>query len=158
MINISDMSGKDLYEGACSSCHGHDGLGGMGGNIPPLKGVSVTSTVDPSDLVLTISEGVNRSVSGHHIFMPAFGNNSTFFNPEFNAVIIAKIADYVSSSFGVPSHHINLLQVKEILSADEGNPHNEILKYISILSILSLLLIIFIPIIVFIRRHVSEKK
>lgn len=115
--DLSKMTGAELYEGACATCHGYDGRGTPDHRLPSLVGSSAVGSVDASNLVMTITEGVNRTVAGEHVFMPAFGPQDTAFGPQFGPAQVAKVADYVATSFGEPNRHITEADVKLIYAS-----------------------------------------
>lgn len=115
--DLSDMSGAELYQGACSTCHGYDGRGTADHRLPSLVGSSAVGSPDASNLVMTITEGVNRRVGDKHIFMPAFGPQDTEFGPQFGPEQVAKVANYVATSFGSPDRHITTDDVNEIYAS-----------------------------------------
>lgn len=109
-MTVSDMSGAQIYEGACATCHGHDGRGTPDRVLPALVGSSAVGSADPANLVMTITDGVNRAVHGNHVLMPAFAGKLTTGE-------IAKVADYVATSFGNPDHRVTEADVKRVYSA-----------------------------------------
>lgn len=115
--DLSAMTGSQLYQGACSTCHSADGRGTPDHRLPSLVGSSAVGSADPSNLVMTITEGVSRTVDGEHVFMPAFGPQDTAFGPQFGPEQVAKVADYVSTSFGNPDHHVTRADVESIYAS-----------------------------------------
>ncbi|WP_206243499.1 cytochrome c [Novosphingobium terrae] len=116
-IDVDRVSGAALYESACASCHGHNGRGSVDHVLPPLVGSSAVGSADPSNLVMTITQGIDRTVDGQRTLMPAFGPQHTEFGPQFNAAQVAKVADYVATAFGNPNHHVTPDDVERIYHA-----------------------------------------
>ncbi len=104
------MEGARLYEGNCATCHGHDGHGTPDGRLPPLVGSSAVGSADPSNLVMTITLGVDRKAGGEHVFMPAFG-------PKLNTDQLAELANYVATSFGDPAHKVTPAVVERVYAS-----------------------------------------
>ncbi|TMV81141.1 c-type cytochrome [Thioclava sp. BHET1] len=109
-VTADGMSGAALYNGACASCHGFDGHGTGDKRLPALLGSSAVGSADPSNLVMTITDGIDRDAGGEHVFMPAFG-------PQFTRAELAKVADYVATSFGDPSHHVTEADVARVYAS-----------------------------------------
>lgn len=108
----SGMAGARLYAGNCATCHGHDGQGTADGQLPPLVGSSAVGSADPSNLVMTITHGVDRTVAGNRVFMPAF-------SPRLTTGQIAELANYVSTSFGDPKHAVTTEDVEQVYAAKD---------------------------------------
>lgn len=110
LISIAGMSGAQIYSGACATCHGHDGRGTPDKVLPSLVGASTVGSSDPSNLVMTIRDGVNRRAGHSHAFMPAFAT-------ELSTQQLAAVADYVSTSFGNPAHRVSEQDVARVYAA-----------------------------------------
>ncbi|MCA0423309.1 MAG: c-type cytochrome [Proteobacteria bacterium] len=106
-ITVSNMSGAQIYEGACATCHGYDGRGTPDRVMPSLVGSSAVGSADPANLVMTITDGVSRTVHGNHVLMPVF-------KTKLNTSEIAKVADYVATAFGDPSHRVTEGDVQRV--------------------------------------------
>lgn len=113
-VAAAGMSGAQIYEGACATCHGHGGRGTPDHILPPLVGSSAVGSVDPSNLVMTIANGVNRTVGQNHVFMPSFAK-------QLDADQTASVANYVAMSFGGLDPHVMAVDVKRIYSAADGS-------------------------------------
>jgi len=96
LADASTLDGAILYNGACATCHGIDGAGTPDGTFPSLTASTTVGSDDPANLVLTISQGIDRKGAGGHAFMQAFG-------AELSDAQIAAIASYVTSRFGNPA-------------------------------------------------------
>ena len=120
-IDTANMSGAQIYNGACAACHGNDGRGTQDAQhfYPSLVGSSAVGSADPANLIMTVAEGVNRVTPAGHAFMPAFAN-------QFTSAELTKVVDYVSTAFGSPTHHVSQRTVEETLQS--GQP-NALLRY-----------------------------
>lgn len=141
-ISGDAMSGAQLYNGACATCHGSDGRGTQDAKrfYPALVGSSAVLADDPANLIMTIAEGVNRRTSEGHAFMPAF-------HTQFSPQELAKVADYVSTHFGNPQHGVTLAEVEQTLQGESGSWLVRYAQPLSIaitLAMLALLAVIFI--------------
>jgi D-sorbitol dehydrogenase (acceptor) len=118
LANSSSLNGAVLYNGACGSCHGIDGAGTTDNFYPSLTRSTTVGSTDPSNLVMTIVEGVNRKGSSGHAFMQVFGQELT------NAQIAA-VATYVTNHFGNPDVSVDEATVAELRA---GGPTPTIVK------------------------------
>ncbi|NIF23746.1 cytochrome c [Candidatus Pantoea multigeneris] len=115
-VSGKEMSGAQLYNGACAACHAADGRGTHDAQtfFPSLVGSSAVVSPDPSNLIMTIAEGVNRNTAEGHAFMPTF-------KEQFTTEELTKVANYVSVTFGNPAHVITEADVKQTLQGDSGS-------------------------------------
>nr|WP_294917455.1 cytochrome c [uncultured Neokomagataea sp.] len=97
--NIS--RGAVIYDGACASCHQPTGIGSKDGYYPQLFHNTATGSIDPSNLVATILNGVDRTVGQKHYFMPGFSQGS--YAEHLSDTDIAEVSNYVLSRFGHPN-------------------------------------------------------
>ncbi|SNY64466.1 cytochrome c [Pantoea sp. GL120224-02] len=142
------MSGAQLYNGACATCHASDGRGTHDAQrfYPSLVGSSAVLSDDPANLIMTIAEGVDRQTGNDHAFMPEF-------RTQFSQAELAKVADYVSTNFGNPQHAITPADVEQTLKGESGS---WLVRYAHALSIIGgvvALLVIVMALILFLRRR-----
>ncbi|RPE01293.1 cytochrome c [Candidatus Pantoea deserta] len=116
-IDGQQMSGAQLYNAACASCHGAEGEGSHDRpqTFPRLTGSSAVTNVDPANLIMTVAEGVNRTTAAGHAFMPAFSN-------QMSSSELARLLDYVATQFGDGDRHITEKQVSQTLHHPRHNP------------------------------------
>jgi len=100
----STTDGATLYAGACASCHGLQGQGSKDDFYAPLVGSSTTGSANPSDLVMTILTGVNRTGADGKSFMPAFAE-------QMNDDQVAAVANHVFNHFGRADTQVTAEQV-----------------------------------------------
>jgi mono/diheme cytochrome c family protein len=94
-----NVSGKQIFEGVCVSCHTWKGSGALNSRaqLTGSRSVNDPSAINVTQVILngsTIGSPTQGKVGS---VMPAFG--STFSNNE-----IAAVANYVTARFGSPSH------------------------------------------------------
>lgn len=92
--DMADMSGAQLYEAACSSCHQADGTGA--GGLPSLVNNTVLGRSNTDNLVMAILDGVkyrNEIKASYGVDMLAFRN-------ELSDAQIARVANYTLENFG----------------------------------------------------------
>ncbi|TMV85848.1 cytochrome c, partial [Thioclava sp. BHET1] len=99
--------GAHLYNSACAACHGVNGEGAPDGHFPALTKTSAARAKNPSDLVMSIVNGVSRTGSNGYIAMPAFKTEMT------NAQV-ASVATYVGQTFGGTGNTVTAAQVAEM--------------------------------------------
>lgn len=139
-VGSAGMSGAQLYNAACATCHMNDGRGTQDSRhfFPPLVGTSAVGAADPSNLILTIAYGVDRNLPDGHVFMPTFHN-------QLSNGDLAKVADYVSTAFGDPSHHVT---EKDVDIALAGGKPNWLLKNADSFSIAGIFLAIIVVVLI----------
>lgn len=102
------MEGARLYSGNCAACHGRDGSGSPDGVIPSLYHNSTVGASRPNNLISVILHGVDRTVAGHHVLMPGFGEAS-YVQPLSDGEI-ASLATFLRQTFG-PGDSVSEKQV-----------------------------------------------
>jgi mono/diheme cytochrome c family protein len=93
---MADARGKQIFEGACASCHSWTGISDITpyATLTGARAVNDPSAVNVAQIVIL---GARRETANGIVFMPAFG--ATMSNAE-----IAAVANYVTARFGsVPS-------------------------------------------------------
>lgn len=112
LTETQSMSGAQLYNGACATCHGSDGKGTQDPQhfYPALVGSSAVTNRQPNNLIMTIAEGIDRNTSSGHAFMPEF-------RTQFTTAQLAQVAEYVTQQFGGnTSTQISARQVQQAIS------------------------------------------
>jgi mono/diheme cytochrome c family protein len=87
-----DGSGKQVFEGACVSCHAWSGVSALT-SFATLTGARAVNDPSARNIAQVVLGGVHRKTGDGLVTMPAFG--STYSNEE-----IAAVANYVSARFG----------------------------------------------------------
>lgn len=105
--NLNKMSGAQLYDAQCASCHQAKGEGSFDGSLPPLFHNSVTGRSNSNNLVMAILDGVERqdgkgSHAGH--LMPAF-------RQALSDEQIVTLGNYVQKMYGNPNVKVTAEQV-----------------------------------------------
>ncbi len=105
--NLNKMSGAQLYDAQCASCHQAKGEGSFDGSLPPLFHNSVTGRSNSNNLVMAILDGVERqdgkgSHAGHR--MPAF--RQTLSDEQ-----VVTLGNYVQKMYGNPDVKVTAEQV-----------------------------------------------
>ena len=105
--NLNKMSGAQLYDAQCASCHQAKGEGSFDGSLPPLFHNAVTGRSNSNNLVMAILDGVERqdgkgSHAGH--LMPAF-------RQALSDEQIVTLGNYVQKMYGNPDVKVTAEQV-----------------------------------------------
>lgn len=98
------MSGPQLYDGYCASCHQARGEGSFDGSLPPLIHDTSLGRSNTNNLVMVILEGVQRQPD---VFMPAFDKT-------LSDAQIATLGNFVLQRFGNPQAKITTDQVETL--------------------------------------------
>ncbi|WP_172327985.1 cytochrome c [Mangrovicoccus sp. HB161399] len=106
--------GATLYNAACAACHGVDGQGAPDGHFPSLSAVSSVTSKDPSNLVMTIAEGISRHDAAGYTVMPGFSK-------DLGNAQIAALASYVTATFSGSDATVGEAEVATIRSGG-GTP------------------------------------
>ena len=88
----ADARGKEVFEGACASCHSWSGVSAL---TPYATLTGARAVNDPSarNIAQVVIGGTSRSTGAGMVSMPAFGST-------YSDVEIAAVANYVSARFG----------------------------------------------------------
>ncbi len=99
-----DPAGKQIFEGACASCHGWSGVGVLTSyaTLTGNRAVNDSSAINLAQIVLT---GERRTTDGTFL-MPAFG--AAYSDSE-----IAAVANYVSARFGATPSRLTAKDIAE---------------------------------------------
>ncbi len=91
-----DPRGKQIFEGACASCHSWSGVSLLThyATLTGDRAVNDPSGVNVAQMVIS---GQQRRTAGGVVMMPAFG-------AAYSDTEIASVANYVTARFGAPSH------------------------------------------------------
>jgi mono/diheme cytochrome c family protein len=106
LANSGTTDGATLYADACGACHQLNAKGTKDGFYPSLANSSATGAIDPSNLIMTILTGVNRTGADGHAFMPAFA-------ADLNDAQVAAVAHHVLTRFGRPDTKVTAEMVAE---------------------------------------------
>lgn len=108
----ADASGETLYDATCSSCHQPSGKGSPDGFYPSLVHNTALGGSSPDNLVSTILFGVQRTVNGKEVLMPAFGPYSDV--QSLSDRQVATLSNYLFKQYGNPQLSVTEQQVKSI--------------------------------------------
>lgn len=104
-----DPKGKQIFEGACASCHSWTGQG----SLTPwatLTGGRAVNDPTATNVAQVVIAGANRRTADGHSFMPAFGQ-------AYSDDEIAAVANYVTGRFGATPSRVTSKQVAALRKA-----------------------------------------
>ncbi len=96
------MSGAQLYDAYCASCHQAQGNGTPDGGLPSLFHNTTLGRSNTNNLVMVMLDGVRRHPD---VFMPGFGS-------ELSDLQVATLGEYLLQRFGNPAAQISADQVR----------------------------------------------
>ena len=104
-----DTRGKQIFEGACASCHGWSGVSLLTdyATLTGDRAVNDASAVNVAQVVLS---GERRRTAGGEVMMPAFGK-------AYSDTEIAAVANYVTARFGAAPSHLTTADVARLRRA-----------------------------------------
>jgi mono/diheme cytochrome c family protein len=100
-----DPRGKQIFEGACASCHGWSGVGVLT-NYATLTGNRAVNDPTAINLAQIVLSGEHRTTADGALLMPGFG--AAYSNTE-----IAAVANYVTARFGAEPSRLTAEDVAE---------------------------------------------
>ena len=101
-----DPRGKQIFEGACASCHDWTGVSPLT-HMATLTGVRTVNDPTAINVAQVVLNGANRTAPGGTAFMPAFGG-------AYSDVEIAAVANYVTARFGASPSRISAKDVAKL--------------------------------------------
>lgn len=100
------MTGAQIYDAYCSSCHQAQGQGSFEGGLPSLLHNTAVGRSNPANLVMVILEGVKRGADGQDIRMQGF--EKTLSDQQ-----VATLATWLTGQYGNPQVNVSAAQVKQ---------------------------------------------
>ena len=139
--DMNALTGPQLYDGNCASCHQAQGQGSTDGQLPALFHNSTLGHKNTNNLVLAILEGVPRH--GRDSIMPAFAH-------ELSDPQIATLSNYLLQAYGRPESKVSADQVRRLRS---GAADSTLLNVARVAMAVGALLLLALVIWLFSRRR-----
>jgi mono/diheme cytochrome c family protein len=95
------MSGPQLYDAYCATCHQADGQGSFEGGLPSLIHNTALGRENTDNLVMVILDGLRRQPD---VLMPGFAG-------ELSDTQVATLGNYLTRHFGNPAATVSVQQV-----------------------------------------------
>ena len=104
--NGDKMTGAQIYDAYCSSCHQAQAQGSFEGALPSLLHNTAVGRSNPANLVMVILEGVKRGADGQDIRMQGFAKT-------LSDQQVATLATWLTEHYGNPQVKVSAAQVKQ---------------------------------------------
>lgn len=104
--DLDQMTGPQLYDAWCATCHQARGEGSFDGGLPPLFHNTSVGATNTNNVVMVMLEGVHRNVDSPEIRMPAFANLSDR--------QLATLGAYLVRTYGNPGALVTDKQVRTL--------------------------------------------
>jgi mono/diheme cytochrome c family protein len=101
-----DPRGKEIYEGACVSCHGWSGASPVLG-YANLTGARAVNDPSATNVVQIILAGSNRHSAHGSLYMPEFGS-------AYSDTEVAAVANYITARFGSSPSSLTAANVSDL--------------------------------------------
>jgi cytochrome c553 len=98
------MSGPQLYDAYCASCHQAQGQGSFEGGLPSLLHNTALGRQNTNNLVMVMLEGLRRQPN---VLMPGFAK-------DLSDTQIATLGSYLVQHFGNPAAKVTVAQVAKL--------------------------------------------
>jgi mono/diheme cytochrome c family protein len=110
----NQMSGPQLYDAYCATCHESGGEGADNGILPSLFHNTALGSINTNNLVMAILEGVYPQPNAPDLLMPGFAN-------ELSDQQIATLGSYLVQRYGNPKAQVTPKQVGELRSGNTSS-------------------------------------
>ncbi|GGM08677.1 cytochrome c [Pseudomonas asuensis] len=118
----SQMTGPQLYDAYCSSCHQADGSGSADKVLPSLYHNTALGHRNTDNLVMAILKGVERAPDQPNIQMPAFEHL-------LSDQQIATLGNYLQTQLGNPEGEVTVARVAELRAGGAPSPLLKLARY-----------------------------
>lgn len=112
--DLNDMTGAQLYDAHCATCHQASGQGSFDGGLPPLFHNAALGRANTNNLVMVILEGVHRQLDPPEVRMPGFAK-------VLSDRQVATLGTYLIERYGNPQARVGAEQVKTLRSGGSSN-------------------------------------
>lgn len=146
--NLDAMTGPQLYDAYCATCHQAQGQGSFAGGLPSLVHNTALGRENTNNLVMVILDGLRRQPD---VLMPGFAK-------ELSDTQVATLGTYLIQHFGNPAAKVTADQVATLRS---GGPTTAWLIWASRIGLaVGTLIVVAILLFVFgrTRRGASQTK
>lgn len=110
--DANKLSGAQLYDGYCATCHQAKGEGASDGGLPSLFHNTALGHSNTNNLVMVMLEGVHRQADTPDVLMPGFA-------ALLSDQQIATLGNYLLKQYGNPSASVTEEQVKTLRAGGE---------------------------------------
>lgn len=139
--NRDDMTGPQLYDAYCATCHQAQGQGSFEGGLPSLVHNTALGRENTNNLVMVILEGLRRHPD---VLMPGFAK-------ELSDVQVATLGAYLVQHFGNPAAKVTTVQVATLRA---GGATSDWLIWAARIGLtVGALFVVAVPLLLFARRN-----
>lgn len=143
--NPDEMSGAQLYDAYCSTCHQDRGQGSFDGGLPPLFHNTATGRSNTNNLVMVILDGIRWHTNGSGVHMPGFAS-------ELSDRQVATLGNYLTQHFGNPAVKVSVDQVR-MLRSGGASSHLVLIAQVIVIAILVIIALIIATIVLALLRR-----
>lgn len=108
------MTGAQVYDGYCASCHQANGAGSYGGGLPTLVNNTVLGRPNADNVVMVVLDGIHRQSETPSTDMPAFGKM-------LSDTQVATLTNYLFEHFGNSAVTTTPARVAALRAGGEGS-------------------------------------
>lgn len=105
--NRDQLSGAQLYDAHCATCHQASGQGSFDGSLPPLFHNTTVGRSNTNNLVMVLLDGIERTAVQPEVKMQGF-------RQVMSDVQIATLASYLTQQYGNPAVKVTPAQVQTL--------------------------------------------
>jgi mono/diheme cytochrome c family protein len=127
------MSGAQIYDGYCATCHQSRGDGSFDGELPPLFHNTATGRTQTGNLVMVILDGIRWYTDDSGVHMPGFAR-------QLSDQQIATLGNWLLQHYGNPAAKVSVEQVRTLRAG--GEPSHLVLLARLVIAAMVLLLIV----------------
>lgn len=113
--NPDQMTGAQLYDAHCASCHQAQAQGSFKGGLPALFHNTATGRLQTNNLVLTILDGIHLPAQGNGVVMPGFRD-------VMSDAQVATLGNYLMQAYGNPAGKVTAEQVAALRKGAPAGP------------------------------------
>ena len=110
--DLNQMTGPQLYDANCASCHQARGQGSPSGGLPALFHNTALGRTNTNNLVMVLLDGIERRPDAPEVLMPGFRS-------ELSDTQIATLGTYLTQHYGNPGAPVTVEQVKTLRAAGQ---------------------------------------
>jgi mono/diheme cytochrome c family protein len=106
-IDSEQMTGPQLYDAHCATCHQARGQGSFDGGLPSLFHNTALGRINTDNLVMVMLAGIQRQTDTQNLFMPGFAK-------QLSDRQIATLGSYLMQRYGNPGAVVTVEQARTL--------------------------------------------
>jgi mono/diheme cytochrome c family protein len=133
----SQLSGPQLYDAHCASCHHANGQGSLKGGLPSLFHATSVGRSNTNNLVMVMLDGIAREGNDREVVMPGFRN-------VLSDKQAATLGTYLVQHYGNPAATVTASQVAGLRAGGPQSPLAAVVRgALALAAVLLVLLVLF---------------